>query len=116
MGTTRVLVWVDRAGVAALARVTGVLVRVGLPFTRLFGFALDFLAIDFFTVDFFTVDLRAVERALPLTFRRDAAAFNCFPLLGLWPRRTWATRESIWRPPTIWDCNSLGQPVQPFFR
>ena len=83
MGTTRVLVWVDRAGVAALARVTGVLVRVGLAFTRLFGFALDFLAIDFFTVDFFTVDFRAVERALPLTFRRDAAAFNCFPLLGL---------------------------------
>ncbi len=60
----------DRAGVEALARLTGVLVRVGLDFGRLFDFA---------------VDLRAVERALPLTFRCDAAAFNCFPLFGLWP-------------------------------
>jgi len=76
-GTTTVLVWVERAGVAARARVTGVLVRVGLAFTRLFCFA---------------VDVREVERALPLTFRCDAAAFNCFPLFGLWPRRTRATR------------------------
>ena len=76
-GRTTVLVWVDRAGVEALTRVTGVLVRVGLAFTRLFCF----------TEDLFTVAFRAVERALPLTFRCDAAAFNCFPLLGLWPRR-----------------------------
>jgi len=87
-GTTTVLVWVERAGVAALARVTGVLFRVGLAFTRLFGFAC-------FAVDFFTVDLRAVERALPETFRCDAAAFNCFPLFGLWPRRTRATRNDL---------------------
>jgi hypothetical protein len=51
--TTAVLVWVDRAGVEALARVTGVLVRVGLAFKGLFGLAVDF---------------RAVERNLPLTF------------------------------------------------
>jgi hypothetical protein len=98
-GTTTVLVWVDRAGVEALARVTRALVRVGLAFTRLCCFAvdlfaIDLFAIDFFTVDLLTVDLRAVERALPLTFRCDAAAFNCFPLFGLWPRRTRATRMS----------------------
>src|SRR5512136_790398 len=75
-GATRELGCVDRAGVEALARVTGVLVRVGLAFARLFDF---------------TVDLRAVERALLLTFRCDVAAFNCFPLFGLWPRRTRAT-------------------------
>jgi hypothetical protein len=78
-----VLVWVDRAGVEALARVTRVLVRVGLAFTRLFCFAADLFAVDF----------RAVERALPLTFRCDAAAFNCFPLLGLWPRRNAGNQE-----------------------
>jgi hypothetical protein len=72
-GTT-VLVWVDRAGVEALARVTRVLVRVSLAFTRLFCLA---------AADFFAVGFRAVERTLPLTFRCDAAAFNCFPLLGL---------------------------------
>jgi len=76
-GTTTVA-WVERAGVEALARVTGVLVRVGLAFVRLFCFA-----VDFFTVDLFTVDFRAVDRALPVTFWCDAAAFNCFPLFGL---------------------------------
>ena len=38
--TTAVLAWVDRAGVEALARVTGV--RVGLAFKGLFGLAVDF--------------------------------------------------------------------------
>jgi hypothetical protein len=88
-GTTTVLVWVERAGVAARARVTGVLVRVGLAFERLFCFA----------VDFFTVDLRAVERSLPLTFRCDAAAFNCFPLLGLWPRLNAGDQDAYLAPP-----------------
>jgi hypothetical protein len=92
-GTTT-LVWVERAGVAARARVTGVLVRVGLAFARLFCFA-----VDFFTTDFFTVDLRAVERALPLTFRCDAAAFNCFPLLGLWPRLNAGDQDAYLAPP-----------------
>jgi hypothetical protein len=54
--TTAVLAWVDRAGVEALARVTGV--RAGLDLKGLFGAALDFFAVDF----------RAVERDLPLTF------------------------------------------------
>jgi len=83
--------------------VTRVRVRAGLAVARLFGLAIDF-AIDFavdFALDFVTTDFREVERALPLTFRRDAAAFNCFPLLGLWPRRTRATKVSTWRPPTI---------------
>jgi len=53
---------VDRAGVAALARVTRVLVRAGLALAWLFRLALDF------TVDFLTIDFRAVERVLPLTF------------------------------------------------
>jgi hypothetical protein len=63
---------VDRAGVEARARLTVVRVR-DLAFAGLFAFALV---------------LRTVERDLALTFRCDAAAFNCFPLLGLWPRRT----------------------------
>jgi hypothetical protein len=28
--------------------------------------------------------LRVVERTAPVVFLRDAAAFNCFPLFGLW--------------------------------
>jgi len=84
---------VDRAGVEALARVTTVLVRAGFAFARLFGLALDFLALDL-TADFLAAAFRAVERVLPLTFRCDAAAFNCFPLFGLWPRRTRAIRMS----------------------
>jgi hypothetical protein len=72
-GATTDVVWVDRAGVEARARVTGVLllVRVGLAFARLLDLTLDLRA------------ERAVERDLPLTFRCDAAAFNCFPLFGL---------------------------------
>jgi len=57
---------VARAGVEALARVTGVLVRAGLRFAA--GLETGF---------------RAVERALPLPLRCDAFAFNCFPLFGL---------------------------------
>jgi hypothetical protein len=73
VGATTDVVWVDRAGVEARARVTGVLllVRVGLAFARLLDLTLDLRA------------ERAVERDLPLTFRCDAAAFNCFPLFGL---------------------------------
>jgi hypothetical protein len=59
---------VARAGVEALARVTGVLVRAGLRFAL--GLETGF---------------RAVERALPLPLRCDAFAFNCFPLFGLPP-------------------------------
>jgi hypothetical protein len=83
-GSTLVPACVERAGVEALARVTGVLVRVGLAFAERFDFA---------------VLLRAMVRALPLTFRCDAAAFNCFPLFGLWPRRTWATKGLSVAPP-----------------
>jgi hypothetical protein len=34
----------------------------------------------------FAAVLRVVERTEPFVFLRDAAAFNCFPLFGLWPR------------------------------
>jgi hypothetical protein len=57
---------VARAGVEALARVTGVLVLAGLPLAL--GFEAGF---------------RAMVRALPLPLRCDAFAFNCFPLFGL---------------------------------
>jgi hypothetical protein len=60
---------VERAGVVARTRVT-----LGLAFAgRRFDLALA---------------LRAMVCALPLTFRCDAFAFNCFPLFGLWPRRS----------------------------
>jgi hypothetical protein len=65
VGTTP---WVERAGVEARTRVTVVLVRLCRAFAGRFDLA---------------VALRAVVRALPLTFRCDAAAFNCFPLFGL---------------------------------
>jgi hypothetical protein len=74
---------VARAGVEALARVTGVLVLAGLP-----------LALDL------DAGFRAMVRALPLPLRCDAFAFNCFPLFGLAPAKFRATRQLRLRPPT----------------
>jgi len=36
--------------------------------------------------DLFATFLRVVERTAPVVLLRDVAAFNCFPLFGLWPR------------------------------
>jgi hypothetical protein len=36
--------------------------------------------------DLLAAFLRVVERTAPVVFLRDAAAFNCFPLFGLWSR------------------------------
>ena len=49
----------------------------------------------------FAAVLRAVERTEPLVFFRDAAAFNCFPLFGLWPRPSSRTPRNFPGPPHI---------------
>lgn len=67
---------VARAGVEALARVTGVLVLAGLRLALVFE-----------------AGFRAMVRALPLPLRCDAFAFNCFPLFGLAPPKSRATRH-----------------------
>jgi hypothetical protein len=102
-GAATACTWVDLAGVDARARTTGVLVREGFAFARLFAFTAVFLA--------------EVERALPLVFRCDAEAFNCFPLIwmvapaifGL-PRHARSGLSS----PT--DCSKAASVVQSFFR
>ena len=38
---------------------------------------------------------RDVERTEPFVFLREPAAFNCFPLFGLWPRTSSRTLRSI---------------------
>jgi hypothetical protein len=83
--------WVARAGVAVRARVTGVRVFAGLADTVVLLFFLVtpcFRRTLFFTRrfdDLAAEALRATTRVDPLTFLRDFAAFNCFPLFGLWP-------------------------------
>jgi hypothetical protein len=65
----------------------------GLADGRAFGFLVDGRA--FGLADgraFGFVDGRALERDLPLTLLRDAAAFNCFPLLGLTTPRDGVSR------------------------
>jgi hypothetical protein len=66
-----------RAGTTACVDLAGVVARTRVTLGLAFGGRFDL-----------TVALRAVVRALPLTFRCDAFAFNCFPLFGLWPRRS----------------------------
>jgi len=41
-----------------------------------------------------------VERTDPLVFFRDAAAFNCFPLSGVWPRPSSRTPRNSPGPPS----------------
>jgi hypothetical protein len=85
--------WVERAGLDVRARRTGV---------RLLDDR-DFAAVRDFAEPVFLCRLALVPRArraaglpartadlartLPFVFFRDDAAFNCFPLFGLWPRR-----------------------------
>jgi hypothetical protein len=47
------------------------------------------------------VVLRLGERTAPVVFLRDAAAFNCFPLFGLWPRPSSRTPRNVPGPPYI---------------
>jgi hypothetical protein len=49
----------------------------------------------------FAAVLRAEERTEPLVFFRDTAAFNCFPLFGLWPRPSSRTPRNSPGPPHI---------------
>ncbi len=43
----------------------------------------------------FAAARRDVERTEPFVFLRDPAAFNCFPLFGLWPRPSSRTPRSF---------------------
>jgi hypothetical protein len=103
--------WVARAGFDVRARRTGVRLRAVLD---VFASARDaFLLADvlvawtfFFNGRFEALrdDDRAallprVERTDPCVFFRDAAAFNCFPLFGLWPRRSSRTPRNSPGPP-----------------
>ena len=49
--------------------------------------------------DLLAAFLRVVERTAPVVFLRDAAAFNCFPLFGLWSRPSSRTPRSYPGPP-----------------
>jgi hypothetical protein len=49
----------------------------------------------------FAAVLRVLERTEPLVFFRDAAAFNYFPLFGLWPRPSSRTPRNFPGPPYI---------------
>jgi hypothetical protein len=69
-----------------LVEVRFLLAAVRLAALRAFGFA---------------AVLRALERTEPLDFLRDAAAFNCFPLFGLWPRPSSRTPRNFPGPPYI---------------
>ena len=47
----------------------------------------------------FVAFLRVVERTAPVVFLLDTAAFNCFPLFGLWPRPSSRTPRNFPGPP-----------------
>jgi len=70
-------------------------VLLALPFTV--RFATTSLTAD--RVDLLAAFLRVVERTAPVVFLRDAAAFNCFPLFGLWPRPSSRTPRNFPGPP-----------------
>ncbi len=110
-----------RAGVDVRARRTGVRIRLVLAVPRAVFFlatgrlllaavlflcvALRFLLFAGLAAVRFLPDAlrrfgfaaarRDVERTEPFVFLRDPAAFNCFPLFGLWPRTSSRTLRSI---------------------
>ena len=100
-----------RAGVDVRARRTGVRVRLVLAVTRAVFFlatgrlllvavlflcvALRFLLFADALRRFGFAARRDVERTEPFVFLRDPAAFNCFPLFGLWPRPSSRTPRSF---------------------
>ncbi len=112
---------VARAGVDVLARRTGVRVRLVLAVEGAVFFLAAgrlVLAVRFLPVEcrfllaavrflLFAVLLEAllrfgvaaafrdVERTEPFVFLREPAAFNCFPLFGLWPQTSSRTLRSI---------------------
>jgi hypothetical protein len=97
LATLRFLLVVGRLRLVAV-RVLLVAVRF-LVFTV--RFLLDAERLAALRVLGFAVVLRAVERTEPLVFFRDAAAFNCFPLFGLWPRPSSRTPRNFPGPPYI---------------
>jgi hypothetical protein len=110
-----------RAGVDVLARRTGVRVRLVLAVEGAVFFLAAgrlVLAVRFLPVECrfllaavrfllfavlldallrfgFPAAFRDVERTEPFVFLREPAAFNCFPLFGLWPRTSSRTLRSI---------------------
>jgi hypothetical protein len=114
LGTDRV--WVERAGVEVRARRTGVRLRAVL---EVLAVAREVFLVAAFFLTVFAADwafplverfealrdddraavARRVERTEPFVFFRDAAAFNCFPLFGLWSRRLSRTPRKSPGPP-----------------
>jgi hypothetical protein len=78
-----------------LAFVLLAFVLLALPFAVRFATT----SVTAVRVDLLAAFLRVVGRTAPVVFFRDAAAFNCFPLFGLWPRPSSRTPRNFPGPP-----------------
>jgi hypothetical protein len=88
-----------------------------LPFLLAWPFAARFatVRVPVARTAFLAALLRVVVRTAPFVFLRDAAAFNCFPLFGLWPRPSSRTPRNLPGPSHIQMILAEGLMANPTF-